>query len=320
MIPNFIVREQYVGVGTQSEYTFDFTITNLNQILIRVTDALFNLQFYVRGTDVVNLSNVIFDPLNGGGSVFLAAPLPTGYLLTLLLANDVPTQTSMYRNKSSFNLRDFENSLDYLTSAVQRLQYLMKRAPQIGDDMQIANPLNPANPTNPYGPFNPQLPIISTNPGVQNNVGKAIVVGADNASWDLGPGGGGGGGFQPPSNLTEADFTGFAAPSGSVALFNLPPGAILTNVVIKTSVPFQGPGITDVVANIGPGAQLTEFIAGYDCSAPVSDQNFESAVTGFIGSFVTPTPIFIQLVASGGGNLSALTQGAVSVWYSYEVI
>lgn len=175
MIPNFDVREEYVGSGTTNQYTFDFKIWSLTQILIIVTDQYFNPQFEVNGTDIVNLTSVIFDKFNGGGTVTLATNLPNGYNLTLLLANDVPIQYAQYRNKDQFTVREFEDALDNILGALQRADYLAQRSLKIGDNLITEQP------------FNMQLPINSTDPSVQNNIGKVPVIGGDNKSWTLTP-------------------------------------------------------------------------------------------------------------------------------------
>jgi hypothetical protein len=174
-IPNYDVREEYVGLGNLNEYTFSFKILALTQIIIRITDQNFNLICDVRGDDIVFLANVAFDPWRGGGTVTLVSNLALDYKLTLLLANDAPTQPSEFRNKDDFTLGRFESALDFIAAALQRADYLVQRAIKIGDDLVTEQP------------FNTQLPITSTDPMVQDNVGKVVLVGADNASFILGP-------------------------------------------------------------------------------------------------------------------------------------
>lgn len=174
-IPNYDVRSEYVGAGNQSQYSFDFKIASLNDIIIEVTDSLYNIIFKVDGNDTTFLSSVDFDSVNGGGFVNLASTLTIDYLLTIILAPDQPTQLSEFRNKASFTLRSFENALDALAGDIQRLAYLTKRSLKLDDRLSDLES------------FDTTIPIVSTNTVVQSNVGKTVVVGADNKSLALGP-------------------------------------------------------------------------------------------------------------------------------------
>lgn len=174
-IPLYNPREDYVGLGNLADYTFDFKIADLDHILIRVTDASFNLVFLGRGGDSTYLSSVDFDPVNGGGTVHLKAYLPTGYFLTLLLANDQPLQSSEFKDKGSFTLKRIEDGLDAVLGAVQRLAYRAARSFQLSDSLVDTDF------------FDPSLPIYSTDPLVANNADRVLAVGDDNASIKLGP-------------------------------------------------------------------------------------------------------------------------------------
>ena len=175
MISAYTPRNEYVGnLVPQTEYSFDFPITDPSQIAIIVTDNLFNPIFSVRGTDTVNLTSVVINS-NGGGFVNLATALPDNYFLTLLLANDAPVQGTTFRAQGDFTLKTFEAVADYAIAAIQRLAYLASRSLRIGDNLQISQP------------FNNLIPVNSTNPGVQNNVGLALVIGSDNKSVTLAP-------------------------------------------------------------------------------------------------------------------------------------
>jgi len=126
-------KESYLGTGSLSAYTFDFKIEALAQLLvIEVDDTGVETQ-RVLGTDVTYLSSVDYDPINGAGTVNLAANLTTDYTLIILLANDAPTQPYEFRNKGSFTLKRIESALDFLAGAIQRLTYRGKQALRIHD-------------------------------------------------------------------------------------------------------------------------------------------------------------------------------------------
>lgn len=134
MRSTYDVKETYTGDGSLAEYTFDFKIEALAQLEIVELDTNDVETQRVRGTDAVYLSGVVFDAVDGGGTVTLAANLTTGYTLLLLLANDDPTQTYQFNNKTTFTLKDLEKALDFLSGAQQRLAYRGKQALRIHDD------------------------------------------------------------------------------------------------------------------------------------------------------------------------------------------
>ena len=117
-------KESYTGNGATSAYTFDFKIETKSQLLIVVLDDSGVEVERVRGTDTTYLSSVTFDSNNGAGTVNLAANLTTDYKIYLLLANDAPTQPYEFRNKSSFTLKRFEEAMDFMLGAVQRLAFM----------------------------------------------------------------------------------------------------------------------------------------------------------------------------------------------------
>lgn len=105
-----------------------------------------------------------------------------------------------------------------------------------------------------------------------------------------------------------------AALSNNIALFTIPAGSILKNVIIKHSQAFTGGSISAVQAQIGPSGSFQEFIQGLDIFQAIGDQVFDNAGLDFIGSFASVTTIYLNAVAIGA-NLSALTQGSLTVAY-----
>lgn len=147
--PIFDMGEMYEGAGNQPDYTFDFKITDLSQILINKYDEDGVLVFSERGDsfDTDNIEEIDFDSVNGGGTVTLVEDLESGYWLQLLLAPDEPNQTYEFRDKTSFNLRQLENALDNLSGGIQRAIYLALRSIRLNDFDEIADfdPMLPVN-------------------------------------------------------------------------------------------------------------------------------------------------------------------------------
>ncbi len=127
------VKEEYTGDGSLAVYTFDFKIEAKAQLLVIELDDSGEETERVDGNDTTYLSGVVFDAVNGGGTVTLAANLANNYELILLLANDDPTQPYQFGNKNSFSLKRFEAALDFAVGAIQRLAYRGKQALRIHD-------------------------------------------------------------------------------------------------------------------------------------------------------------------------------------------
>lgn len=108
-----------------------------------------------------------------------------------------------------------------------------------------------------------------------------------------------------------------ASTSNAIPLFTLPAGAILEEVAIKHSTKFSGGSISDAYAQVGPSGSFTEFIEQFDLFQNTGDQVFDNGSLNYIGSFANQTIIYLNVV-SVGANLSALTQGSVTVYYKYE--
>lgn len=180
------VKETYTGTGTKLDYTFDFKIeANTQLLVIELDDTGVELQ-RVLGDDATFLDSVVFDSLDGGGTVNLLANLPVNYKLIILLANDLPTQDYRFRNKESLTMRRFEAALDFVVGAVQRLSYRGKQALRIND-------------TEDEETFNAQFP---GNIAVD---GAARYLRVNDA----------GDGFQ--FGVTEAELIGLVLPDGTVA-------------------------------------------------------------------------------------------------------
>lgn len=163
------VKEQWIGTGDLTDYTFDFKIEDLSQLLIILQDASGAQVSKVRGDDTTILASVTFDPIDGSGTISLKTVLAIDYILTALLANDLPTQPSRFRERASVTMKSFEMALDWLGGALQRASYLSVRSVKMDDLDDIDN-------------FDPTLPLgVGSNPLatlVVNDTGTGFKFGA----------------------------------------------------------------------------------------------------------------------------------------------
>lgn len=167
--PYFNVKQLYTGTGSLSSYTFDFKITNLDQLHIVVVNNLNVVLQDIRGTDTSFLVDVVFDSVLGGGTVNLQANLPTGHRMVLVLEDLAPTQDYEFRNKTSFTLRRFEDALDSIMGAIQGFVLKAKQAIRIND-------LDDENA------FDGALP-----PGIADNPDTVIMINATGDGFRYGP-------------------------------------------------------------------------------------------------------------------------------------
>lgn len=143
MITSYQPVSTYLGNNTTDTYTFDFKIKAASQVYIMVFNTLDDsLVFAEYGNVGTNVSNVIYDPVKGGGSIVLPANLAADRKLIIKLATDVPTQDFKFREQSDFNLRQFENSLDFLMSHIQRLYEKISRTMRFDDKVSYNSAIN----------------------------------------------------------------------------------------------------------------------------------------------------------------------------------
>lgn len=153
-IQGFDYKEQVLGTGDATQYTFDFLIQDPTHLLIWVQDSAGKIVGSYRGDDITFLAGLIFDAKNGGGTVTLVSNLADAYVMTMFLANDAPDQPSSFPNKFSFTLEAIEAALDYIASWGQRIAYLAQRSVKMHDvdDIDLFDPTLPVNPAgNPGG-------------------------------------------------------------------------------------------------------------------------------------------------------------------------
>lgn len=169
MRSTYDIDARYTGAGNLAEYGFTSKIEALDHLLIIIlSDAGAELaRFRGDGTgDTLSyLDTVEFNPVDGGGTVYLNDDLTTNHEILILLANDEPVQTRQYRTQGSFGLKDFEMALDYIIGAVQRISWLALRSIRLHDSYEDA--------------FEMQLPVTLT-------PGAAIVINDDGDGLAMG--------------------------------------------------------------------------------------------------------------------------------------
>lgn len=139
MVQNMDTYSHYVGDGSQNEYTFDFYITDLADLLVIITDDEGEVVSSVRGDDTVVLDGVELNNsffLNGG-TVTLASNLTDDYNLWLILAPDEPIQETRLRDQSDWSLETIERAFDYVISAIQRISVLARKSIRLPEDKLI---------------------------------------------------------------------------------------------------------------------------------------------------------------------------------------
>ncbi len=136
------IDARFTGDGSLDEYGFTSKIEALDHLLILILDGdgLEVARFRGDGTDdtLSYLDTVVFDAVNGGGTVTLNDVLPTDYEIVMLLANDEPAQTDNYRTQGLFNLKNLEMTFDKIVGALQRAAWLAQRSIRLHDSREAA--------------------------------------------------------------------------------------------------------------------------------------------------------------------------------------
>lgn len=102
-----------------------------------------------------------------------------------------------------------------------------------------------------------------------------------------------------------------AATVASVTANTLAANMVLFSVIVKHSQSFTGSGLTGIVLNVGIQSNPTKFINGFNVEQATAATAQASNLTQY-APFAS-TPIIAQMVSTGG-NLSALTQGSVTIY------
>ena len=117
-------------------------------------------------------------------------------------------------------------------------------------------------------------------------------------------------------NLDYSDFQA-AALTSTVEARTLPANRSLIALIVKHSIPFSGGSISAVNLSVGILGDLTKFIAVYDVYQAVGPAVQESVLVLYYPAEATG----IQVTATAvGANLSALTAGAVTLYFQEAVV
>ena len=151
-IEGFQIKDQVLGTGDTNVYTFNLYLLQASDLLIWIQDGAGNIVETHTGDDTTFVSGLTFDD-TGEGTVTLVNDLPDTYVMTLLMANDAPDQTTAFSNKNSFTLSILESALDRTIALLQRVAYLAQRSVKMHD----LDDIDSFDPTLPYN--------IGANPG-----------------------------------------------------------------------------------------------------------------------------------------------------------
>ena len=123
-----------------------------------------------------------------------------------------------------------------------------------------------------------------------------------------------------PFKSVNMSYTQFqtAGLTNAIVAFALPANSILLEVAIILTTEFLGSGITSAYAQMGPTGNYT-FLSDFNVNQVASSTTLDNSHPGLIGSTTAQTSIYVNLT-SVGANLSALTQGAITVNYKYEAL
>lgn len=287
-------RAAYAGNGTTTAFAFPYYFFALTDLKVYAYDSLtgstsllvLNTGYTISGTPnslglYVNGANVVFSPAPATGTSIVIVRDPPEIQNYSLLQNGLISSTALVQQ------------LDYLTLLIQRLEDQVNRAVTLSDGMP--------------GSFSGSLPATASllpNSYVQIN--------STGTGFTLSPN---------PATGVATSYAAFAAGTAvlSVPLFTLPAGAKLSSLVIKHSAAFAASGLTACFAQVGVTSDPGAFLDGFDVKQAPGDQVFDNVELAYIGSFSGGTIIYLTMNASGA-NLSALTAGNVSVYYSYRLL
>ncbi len=119
-----------------------------------------------------------------------------------------------------------------------------------------------------------------------------------------------------PITLTYANFqTG--ALTNTVTARTLPGNRMLSVIVIKHSVAFAGGAISSVRLDVGISGDDDKFITQFSVSQAVSDSAQDSSLAVYYPAAATGITVKATAV---GANLSALSAGSVTLYFSEQVV
>lgn len=288
----------FAGDGVSASFSFPYYFFAQTDMGVFVYDTVAggivqkapNVDFTISGTP--NAQGLY---PSGGSIVFGTAPVATVFIMIIR----IPPRTSVYALGQNGQISSVAlvQQMDYLTLLVQRLADQVSRCVQFPDGFAAT--------------FNPALPSTAA---LIANANAYLQVNSNANGFSLQP-------TAPTVQSVVVPYTALqtAGLTTHYPLFTLPAGAILTNLIIKHSTVFAGTSISALNAELGISTNYTKFLPAFNLLTAVGDQVFDNEFLNYIASFANDTLIYLSAVAVGA-NLSALSQGSVTVWYGWQYL
>lgn len=289
-------RATFSGNGVSVSFNFPYYFFLTTDLAVFLYDtAAGTIDPQVLGTDytISGTPNAQGLYINGANVVFGTAP-PTGTGVAVVRIPPEVQNYSLLQN-GTISSAAIVQQLDYLTLEIQRLQDLANRSIRLPDGITPA-----------FAMVLPDGTVLSPGGYVRvNQLGTGITLDTS----------------TPPFTKITVPYTDLQTGATTIhfGLFNLPAGAMLTNLAIKHTTAFTGVGITALNASLGIVTDYPRFIPAFDLKASVGDQVFDNVMMNYIASFANVTAIYLS-ADSTGANLSALSAGSVDIYYSYTFI
>lgn len=300
MLSSTVSRTTATGSDSTPTYNYNFRIFLAADLLVTVRNTTTNAESKLTLTtdytvnDIGQASGTI--SLVSAGQAWIdtsSGDLLSNYIIVIRRVRPL-TQNVYIRNQGTYYASVHEDEFDNLIMIDQQ------HWDQISRSMRLPETVTP-------DVFNPYLPVgIDQAPAgaslVVNQAGNGWALGAPVAGWSS-------------VTLSYAQLAA-AALTNQITAFSLPAGCILMGLALKHSVVFAGTSITDVYLDVGTSGTPDLFLTDFDVYQSVSDTAFTNAIVQSIQSFVNATNIMIR-ATSVGANLSALSQGTVTLYYWY---
>lgn len=288
-------RVAYNGDGVTTSFPFAyyfFLVTDLKVYKYVTATGIATLQNFNSDYTVTGTPNTQ-GLYTSGGSVNMIASPAVGEVL-IVFRNGPESQVFSLTNSQTIPSAALVQQLDYLTLLTQYLNDELGRCVRLPDGFG--------------GTFDGSLPSnISLNPLYYLQVNAAGTgLQLSNTNTQL-----------PYFSTLTVPYTSVqtAGLSNPVPLFTLPAGYILTNITAKHSTAFIGGSISAVSLQVGPVADYSKYL-NLDVFQAPGDQIFDNNAPDAIESWANGTVVYGNFT-SIGANLSALTQGSVTIFYGY---
>lgn len=288
-------RVKLAGNGSSTTFAFPYYFFNQSDLLVFVYDTLLGgITSYILNTDYTISGTANYQGIYpSGANVVFGDYVPLSTDIVVIVRNPSEVQNFNILENGIIPSTSLVQQLDYLTLLIQRLEDQVSRSMFVPDGAGEA--------------FNGALP---------SNIALQPLsfpqVNADGDGWQLAIG--------PSWQTVVIPYTEVQNPSFGYTqtLFSIPPGAMLTGLIIKHSVAFGGVGISDVTAQIGLSGSTGLFIPYFDVAQSVADGAYDNETLNAIESFANSTNVLLTMACTGGAEFLQLSQGSLSIWYKIE--